>query len=51
MVLVSVAAAVAKKDRAPMEVIPGVASLVLVGTVLYLRRSREEKRLKVDGQQ
>jgi hypothetical protein len=49
IVLASVVAAIAKKNTAPLRVIPGGASLVLIGTVVYLRRVSEEKTLKVDS--
>lgn len=49
--LVSTLAAIAKKDTRASRVIPGAASLVLIGTVLYFRRAREEKKLKVDSRQ
>jgi hypothetical protein len=51
IVLVSTLAAIAKKDTRASRVIPGAASLVLIGTVLYFRRAREEKKLKVDSRQ
>ena len=51
MLLVCVVAAIAKKDTDPFRgVIPGAASLILTGSVLYLRRAREEKKLKADSQ-
>ena len=51
MVLVSVVAAIAKQDTDPLRVIPGATSLVLIGSLLYLRRASEEKKLKVDSPQ
>ena len=49
MVLVSVVAAIAKQNADPLRVIPGATSLVLIGSLLYLRRASEEKKLKVDS--
>jgi hypothetical protein len=51
MVVVSTVAAFATKDTRPFRVIPPAASLILIGTVVYLRRASEEKKLEVDSQQ
>ncbi len=50
MVLVSVVAAIAKKDANRLLVIPGAASLIACGSLLYLRRASEEKKLNSDSQ-
>ena len=50
MLLVSVVAAIAKKDTDPLHPILGAASLILIGSVLYLRRVSEKKKLKIDSQ-
>ena len=50
MLLVSVVAAIAKKDTDPLRAILGAASLIAIGSLLYLRRASEGKKLKIDSQ-
>jgi len=50
MLLVSITAAIAKKDTDPLRVILSAASLIATGSLLYLRRASEEKKLKIDSQ-
>ena len=50
MLLVSVVAAIAKKDTHPLRVILSAVSLIVSGSLLYLYRASEEKKLKIDSQ-
>ena len=50
MLLVSVVAAIAKKDTDPLRVILSAVSLIAIGSLLYLRRTSEEKKPKIDSQ-
>ena len=49
MILVSVIAMM-KKDAEAYRVIPGAAVLVMLGSVLYLRRANEEKKIEGTSQ-
>ena len=50
MLLVSIVAAIAKKDTHPRRVMLSAASLIAIGSLLYLLRANAEKKLKVDSQ-